>query len=63
MMGLPICCGEIMRVGVTSGDHMSQVVYCTKCGRSVVQTVTTKKKENGDATQDSVGGDPNNRTT
>ncbi len=46
-MGLPMCCGNIMRVGTTSIDKKSQVIYCIKCMRQVVRG-TAKKEEKAD---------------
>lgn len=45
-MGLPICkdCKKMMRVGTTSKDHKTQVIYCPKCKKPVVQDTTTKEK-------------------
>lgn len=46
-MGLPTCevCGTIMRVG--TANQFTQVIYCPKCGRTIVQELRKKETRNG----------------
>lgn len=43
-MGRPVCCGRLMRVGVTSKDGKTQLIYCTKCQRTIRKDTAREEK-------------------
>lgn len=43
-MGRPVCCERLMRVGRTSEDGKKQLIYCTKCQRTIVVSTTKEEK-------------------